>query len=97
MPNSVERLPEVHEDMVKTLLALQVFLTEYSKIENLFSCDPSYSEACLFLFGEIVAPPVDPKTKEVQYNTVISSKFPKGRNFIIPPLDPNIKEVRCKT
>ena len=35
MPNSVERLLEVHEDMVKALLVLQVFLTEYSKIENL--------------------------------------------------------------
>ena len=37
-------------DTVKALLALQVFLTEYSKIENLLSCAPSYSEACLFFF-----------------------------------------------
>ena len=35
MPNSVECLLEVHEDMVKVLLVLQVFLTEYSKTENL--------------------------------------------------------------
>ena len=33
MPNSVERLLEVHEDMVKALLVLQVFLTEYSKMK----------------------------------------------------------------
>ena len=38
MPNPVERLLEVHEDKVKTLLVLQVFLTEYSKIENLLTC-----------------------------------------------------------
>ena len=40
MPNSVKHL-EVHEDMVKVLLVLQVFLTECSKIENLLSCAPS--------------------------------------------------------
>ena len=33
MPNSVERLLEVYEDMLKALLVLEVFLTEYSKIE----------------------------------------------------------------
>ena len=54
MPNSVERLLEVNEDMVKALLVLQVFLTEYSKIEHLISCAPSYSEACLF-FDDFVA------------------------------------------
>ena len=32
MPNSVERLLEVHEDVVKAFLVLQVFLTEYSEI-----------------------------------------------------------------
>ena len=53
MPNSVERLLEVHEDMVKALLVLQVFLTEYSKIKNLLRCAPSCSEACLFLFDDL--------------------------------------------
>ena len=55
MPNSVECLLEVHEDMVKALLVLQVFLTEYSKIENLLSCAPSCSEACLFFFGDLLS------------------------------------------
>ena len=55
MPNSVERLLEVHEDMVKALLVLQVFLTEYSKIENVLSCAPSCSEACLFFFEELLS------------------------------------------
>ena len=52
MPNSVERLLEVHEDMVKALLVLQVFLTEYVfKMENLLSCAPSCPEACLFFYS----------------------------------------------
>ena len=37
MPNCVERLLEVREDTVKVLLVLQVFPTEYSKIENVKS------------------------------------------------------------
>ena len=55
MPNSVECLLEVHEDMVKALLVLQVFLTEYSKIENLLSCAPSCSEVCLFFFDDLLS------------------------------------------
>ena len=55
MPNSVERLLEVHEDMVKALLVLQVFLTEYAMIENLLSCAPSCSEACLFFFDYLLS------------------------------------------
>ena len=52
---SVERLLEVHKDMVKALLVLQVFLTEYSMIENLLSCAPSCSEACLFFFDDLLS------------------------------------------
>ena len=55
MSNSVKRLLEVYKDMVKALLALRVFLTEHSIIENLFTCAPSCSEACLFLFDELIA------------------------------------------
>ena len=55
MPNSVECPLGVHEDMVKVLLVLQVFLTEYSKIENLLNCAPSYSEACLFFFDDLLS------------------------------------------
>ena len=46
MPNSVERLLDVHEDTVKVLLVLQVFLRVYSKIEKLLSCAASWSEVC---------------------------------------------------
>ena len=55
MPNSVERLLEVHEDMVKALLVLQIFLKEYSKIENLLSCAPPYSEAFLFFSDDLIS------------------------------------------
>ena len=33
MPNSVERFLEVHEDMVKALLVLHVFLTEILRLK----------------------------------------------------------------
>ena len=55
MPNSVECLLEVHEDLVKALLVLEVFLTEYSKIENLLSCAPSCSEVFLFFFDDLLS------------------------------------------
>ena len=55
MPKSVEHRLEVHEDMVKVWLVLQVFLTEYSKIENLLSCAPSCSEACLFFIDDLLS------------------------------------------
>ena len=43
MPISVKHLLKVHEDMIKALLMLQVFLTKYSRSENLLSCAPSCS------------------------------------------------------
>ena len=42
MPNFVERLLEVYENMVKALLVLQVFLKVYSKIET-------FAQLCSFL------------------------------------------------
>lgn len=52
MPNSVERLLEVHEDVVKVLLVLQALLTYYFKVENLPTCAPSCSETwMLFLIS----------------------------------------------
>ena len=38
MPNSVERLLEVHKDMVKALLVLQVFLTAASRLKIKILC-----------------------------------------------------------
>ena len=35
MPNPVEGLVEVYEDMVEVLLVLKIFLTEESKVEDL--------------------------------------------------------------
>ena len=41
--------------LVKALLVLQAFLTEYSKIESLLSCATSCSEACLFFFDDLLS------------------------------------------
>ena len=48
MPNPVEGLLEVYEDMVEVLPVLEIFLTEDSKVEDLLSGAPSCSAACLF-------------------------------------------------
>ena len=48
MPNPVEGLLEVYEDMVEVLPVLKIFLTEDSKVEDLLYGAPSCSEACLF-------------------------------------------------
>ena len=42
-------------DVIQAMLVLQVFLTEYSKIENLLSCAPSCFEACLFFFDDLLS------------------------------------------
>ena len=34
---------------------LDVFLTKYSKIQNLLSCSPSCSETCLFFFDDLLS------------------------------------------
>ena len=47
MPNPVEGLLEVYEDMVEVLLVLKIFLTE-------FCGTPSYSEACLFFSDDLL-------------------------------------------
>ena len=51
MPNPVEGLLEVYEDMLEVLLVLEIFLTEDSSVEYLLCGAPSCSEACL-LFGD---------------------------------------------
>ena len=43
MPNSVEGLLEVYEDMVEVLLALEKFLTEDSYVEDLLCGAPACS------------------------------------------------------
>ena len=51
MPNPVEGLLEVYEDMVEVLLVLEIFLTENAQVEDLLCGTLSCSEACLF-FGD---------------------------------------------
>ena len=51
MPNPVEGLLEVNEDMAEVLLVLEIFFTEDSQIKDLLFGAPSCSGACLF-FGD---------------------------------------------
>ena len=48
MPNPVEGLLEVHEDMEEVLLLLEIFLTEDSKVEDLLCGAPICSKAFLY-------------------------------------------------
>ena len=48
MPNPVEGLLEVYEDMLEVLLVLEIFLIEESYVEDRLRGALSCSEACLF-------------------------------------------------
>ena len=52
MPNPVEGLLKVYEDMIEVLLAL--FLTEDSSVEDLLCGAPSCSEAYLFFIDDLL-------------------------------------------
>ena len=55
MPNPVEGLLEVYEDMAEVLLVLEIFLTQNAQVEDLLCGTPSCCEACL-LFGDDLSP-----------------------------------------
>ena len=48
MPNPVECLLEVYEDIAEVLLVLEIFLAKDSSAEDLLCSAPSCCEACLF-------------------------------------------------
>ena len=54
MPNPLEGILEVYEDMVEVLLVLEIFLTEDSWVENLLCRASSFSEACLFFSDDLL-------------------------------------------
>ena len=54
MPNPVEGLLEVYEDMVELLLVLEIFLTQNAYVEDLLCGAPSRSEACLFFSDDLL-------------------------------------------
>ena len=54
MPNHVESLLEVYEDIVEVLLALEIFLTEDSYVEDLLCGAPACYEACLFFSDDLL-------------------------------------------
>ena len=53
MPNPVENLLEVNEDMVEVLLVLEIYLIEDSYVEDLLCGAPSCFEACLFFCKDL--------------------------------------------
>ena len=54
MPNPVEGLLEVYEDMVEVLLLLEIFLTEGCRLKICSFGSPSCSEACLFFSDDLL-------------------------------------------
>ena len=54
MPNPVEGLLEVYEDVVEVLLVLEMFLTENAQVEDLLCGAPSCSEACLVFSDDLL-------------------------------------------
>ena len=54
MPNPVEGLLEVYEDMVEVLLVLKIFLTEDSLVEDLLCGALACSEACMFFSDDLL-------------------------------------------
>ena len=54
MPNPIEGLLEIYEDMVEVLLVLDIFLTKDSWVEDLPCYAPSYSEAGLFFSDDLL-------------------------------------------
>ena len=47
MPNPVEGLLEVYEDVVEVLLVLEIFLTENAYVEDLLCGAPTCFEVCM--------------------------------------------------
>ena len=54
MPNPVECLLEVYEDMVEVLLVLEIFLTQNAQVEDLLCDTPFCSGACLFFSDDLL-------------------------------------------
>ena len=54
MPNPVEGLLEVFEDMVDVLLVLEIFLRENAWVEDLLCGAPTCSETCLFFSDDLL-------------------------------------------
>ena len=54
MPNHVEGLREVYEDLVEILLVLEIFLTEDSWVEDLLCGAPTCTDACKFFSDDLL-------------------------------------------
>ena len=54
MPNLVDGLREVCNNIVEVLLVLEIFLTKDSQLEDVVCGAPSCSEACLFFSNDLL-------------------------------------------
>ena len=54
VPNPVEGLLEVYEDMVQVLLVLEIIFTKDSQVEDLLCAASSCTEACLFFSDDLL-------------------------------------------
>ena len=72
MPNHVEGLLEVYEDMIGVLLVLELFFTEDSQVEDLLCGAPSCCEACLFFSNDLLCLQVN------LFSTIFSRLYSDG-------------------
>ena len=68
MPNLVEGLLEVYEDMVEFLLVLEIFLAKNAWVEDLLCGTPSCSEACLLFSDELLRLWLQSVQHEIQHD-----------------------------
>ena len=80
MPNPVESLLEVYEDMVEVLLVLEIFFTEDSKVEDLCCGAPFCSETCLFFSDGLLRLWLQSVQYDLQHDWTCT-----GRNKTLPP------------
>ena len=68
MPNPIEGLLEVYEDIVEVLLVLEIFLTEDSNVEDMLCGAPSCFEACLFFSDDLLRLWLQSVQNDLQHN-----------------------------
>ena len=56
VPYSIKRLFKINKDVIEVLLMLEVPLTQYPKVEDLFCCTASCYEAFVFFLGDCFCP-----------------------------------------
>ena len=68
MPNPVESLLKVFQDMVEVFVVLEMFLTKGSQVEDLLCGAPSCSEACLLFSNNLLCLWLQPVQYDLQHD-----------------------------